>query len=113
MLWRQYGAVGIGTYFGIYFGSIAFFYVVYDYGVLTNLPSGGTAVIEHVSDYFFCWEGVNEGTNEAVKMVFQVRQGVLVAGGWCPDPDPKHPRLSIAPSMGCAVVHSLPWAIFR
>lgn len=49
MLWRQYGAVGIGTYFGIYFGSIAFFYVVYDYGVLTNLPSGGTAVIERVS----------------------------------------------------------------
>lgn len=48
MLWRQYGAVGIGTYFGIYFGSIGFFYVVYDYGVLTNLPSGGTAVIEHV-----------------------------------------------------------------
>lgn len=41
--------MGIGTYIGIYFGSIAFFYVVYDYGVMTKLPSGGTAVIEHVS----------------------------------------------------------------
>lgn len=49
VLWRQYGAVGIGTYIGIYFGSIAFFYGVYDYGVMTKLPSGGTAVIEHVS----------------------------------------------------------------
>lgn len=47
-LWRKYGAVGIGTYFGIYFGSIAVFYGIYDYGVLTSLPSGGTAVIEHV-----------------------------------------------------------------
>lgn len=53
VLWRKYGAVSIGTYFGIYFGSIAFFYVVYDYGVLTNLPSGGTAVIEHVSVFLF------------------------------------------------------------
>lgn len=48
-LWRKYGAVGIGCYFGIYFGSIAFFYGVYDYGVMTNLPSGGAAVIERVS----------------------------------------------------------------
>lgn len=46
--------MGIGTYFGIYFGSIAFFYVVYDYGVLTNLPSGGTAVIERVSVFALC-----------------------------------------------------------
>lgn len=48
-LWHKYGAVGIGCYLTIYFGSTAFFYVVYDYGVMTNLPSGGTAVIEHVS----------------------------------------------------------------
>lgn len=48
-LWRKYGAVGIGVYFSIYFGSIAVFYGVYDYGVMTNLPSGGAAVIERVS----------------------------------------------------------------
>lgn len=48
-LWRKYGAVGIGVYFSIYFGSIAFFYGVYDYGVMTTLPSGGAAVIERVS----------------------------------------------------------------
>ncbi|CAM9815185.1 unnamed protein product [Ectocarpus sp. 4 AP-2014] len=50
-LWRKYGAVGIGTYFGIYFGSIAIFYGIYDYGVLTNLPSEGTAVIEHMQEW--------------------------------------------------------------
>lgn len=48
-LWRKYGAVGIGCYFSIYFGSIAIFYGVYDYGVMTTLPSGGAAVIERVS----------------------------------------------------------------
>lgn len=66
-LWRKYGAVGIGCYFSIYFGSIAFFYGVYDYGVMTTLPSGGAAVIERVSrlncgfalplslSWFFSW----------------------------------------------------------
>lgn len=49
LLWRKYGVVGIGCYFGIYFGCTAFFYGVYDYGVMTNLPSGGAAVVEHVS----------------------------------------------------------------
>lgn len=48
-LWHKYGAVGIGCYIGIYFGTVGILYVVYDYGVMTSMPSGGAAVIEKVS----------------------------------------------------------------
>lgn len=48
VLWRKYGAVGIGCYAGIYVGSISLLYVIYDYGVMTSMPSGGATVIEKV-----------------------------------------------------------------
>lgn len=47
-LWNKYGMVGIGTYFGVFVATLGSLYVVYDYGLVTELPSGAVTAIEKV-----------------------------------------------------------------
>ncbi|CAM9805952.1 unnamed protein product [Discosporangium mesarthrocarpum] len=44
-LWNQYGVVGLGTYFTIYVCTLGGLFVIYDFGVMSNIPNDGGDII--------------------------------------------------------------------
>jgi Protein of unknown function (DUF1279) len=46
-MWRRYGLVAVGTYFGIYFSTLGGLYFVFEYGFMTasDVPAGGEHAI--------------------------------------------------------------------
>ncbi|KAG5189533.1 hypothetical protein JKP88DRAFT_155059, partial [Tribonema minus] len=59
-MWRRYGLVAVGTYFGIYVATLGGLYLVFDYGFMTasDMPAGAAhagdtlqALVERLPDW--------------------------------------------------------------